>query len=121
MKRFLSLFALALLMVACSPTAVQGFVDLPDTVEAGITGVVVWLVSWFFVQLVLLLPFLSFLEEFKQPLALALSAQLIALIENAVPDAFGDVAVAGIIFVLTILAFFGVGQVLQRRGVRGFK
>lgn len=121
MKKLLVLvLLLVLLLTACAPAVAQ-FVDLPDEVEGGITAVVVWAVSWLFVQLITLVPFLKFLDEFKMPLALALSAQLIALIENAVPDAFGGVAIAGIVLVLTILALFGVGEVLRKRNVRGFK
>jgi hypothetical protein len=120
MKKLLVLVLFALLLTACAPAVAQ-FVDLPDNVEGGITAVVVWAVSWLFVQLITLWKFLSFLEEFKMPLALALSAQLIALIENAVPDAFGGVAIAGIVLILTILALFGVGEVLRKRNVRGFK
>ena len=65
-KVFILAFLVAVLLTSCAP-AVQGFVDLPDNVEAGITAVVVWLVSWLFVQLITLLPFLAFLDEFKMP------------------------------------------------------
>jgi len=119
-KMFLLFVLIGLLLSACTP-AVQGFVDLPDKTEAGITAVVVWLVSWLFVQLITLLPFLKFLEDFKTPLSMALAGQLISLIENAVPDAFGGVAIAGITFILTILALFGVGEVFKARGYRGFR
>jgi len=100
---------------------VQTFVDLDDNVELGITGVVVWLVSWFVAQLIFMLPFLKFLEDFKQPLALALAAQLIAFIEHSVPDAFGGIAVAGVVLLLAVLAYFKIGEALTARGVRGFK
>lgn len=125
MKRnILSLFVVLAMAVfvlsACAP-AVQGFVDLPDEVEGGITAVIVWAVSWLFVQLITLVPFLSFLDEFKMPLALAIAAQLIAFLENIIPDAFGGVAIAGIVLVLTVLALFGVGEQLRKREVRGFK
>jgi hypothetical protein len=119
-KVFLFVVLVALLLTSCAPAVAQ-FVDLPDEVEGGITAVVVWAISWLFVQLITLVPFLKFLEEFKMPLALALSAQLIALIENAVPDAFGGVAIAGIVLVLTILALFGVGEVLRKRETPGFR
>jgi len=99
----------------------QGFVALPDDVKVGIVAVVVWLVSWVFAQLIALVPFLKFLEEFKEPLALAISAALIGALENAIPDAFGTIAVIGIQLVLALLALFGVGGVLKQRGYRLFK
>jgi len=99
---------------------VQTFVDLPEGVELGITGVIVWLVSWFVAQLVFMLPFLKFLEDFKQPFALALAAQLVALIENSIRDAFGGVAVAGVVLLLAVLSYFKIGEALTARGIRGF-
>lgn len=122
-KNYLGAGIVALLVVFLPAIgAVQfGFVDLPEQVEAGITAVIVWAISWLFVQLITLVPFLAFLDEFKMPLALAISAQLIALIENYVPDAFGGVAVAGIVFVLAILALFGVGEQLRKARAPGFR
>ena len=125
MKRiWLILVVLVLSMVllaACAPVAgFQGFVQLPDGVRVGITAVIVWLVSWVFAQLILLVPFLKFLEEFKEPLALAIAAALIGWIENIVPDAYGGVAVLAIQLLLAILALFGVGQVFKKRGARFF-
>jgi hypothetical protein len=119
--KFLSLFVLAaVLLAACAPAS-QGFVALPDGVRLGITAVVVWVVSFFLAKLIALVPFLSFLEEFREPLALAIAAALIGWIENIVPDAYGAIAVIAIQLILAILAFFGVGNVLKKRGVKGFK
>jgi hypothetical protein len=122
MKKLLRLLPLilfaALALTACSG---QGFVQLPDTVQAGITAVILWAVSWLFVQLITLVPWLAFLDEFKTPLAMAIAAALIGWIQNAVPDAYGAVAILAIQLVLAILALFKVGEVLQKRNVRGFK
>lgn len=118
------LIALIVVLVPASSVAGSvglGFVDLPQNVETGITAVIVFAVSWLFVQLITLVPFLQFLEEFKMPFALAISAQLIAWIENLVPDAFGGVAIAGIVFVLAILAVFGVGEQLYKMNAPGFR
>lgn len=110
----------SVLLAACAPAA-TGFVALPDPVKLGITAVVVWAVSFFIAKLIALVPFLSFLEEFREPLALAIAATLIGALENAIPDAYGAIAVIAIQLILAILAFFGVGNVLKRRGVKGFK
>ena len=96
---------------------VNGFVSLPDTVRVGITAVVLWLVSIVLSNLILLVPFLAFLEQFKQPLSLALAAALIGLVEKAVPDAYARVAVIAIQLVLAVLAVFGIGAELAAQGV----
>ena len=98
----------------------ETFVALPDPVKISMTGVIVWIVSWLFAQLITMVPWLSFLEQFKEPLALSIAAALIGWLENAVPDAYGGIAVAGIQLLLVILAFFGVGNGLKARGVRLF-
>lgn len=98
----------------------QTFVALPDPVKIALTGAVVWIVSWLFAQLIAMIPWLQFLEEFKEPLALAIAAALIGWIEAAVPDAYAGIAVAAIQLLLVILAFFGVGQGLKAKGVRLF-
>lgn len=117
-----ALVLMAFSVVACSPVAgSQGFVALPDGVRAGIAAVVLWGVSWLFVQLITLVPALKPLDAYKEPAAMLISAALISLVENAVPDAYGQVAVVGIQLVLAILALFKVGNVLQARQVRGFK
>lgn len=99
----------------------QTFVALPDPVKISITGVIVWLVSWLIAQLITLVPFLKFLEEFKEPLALAIAAALITALEAAVPDAYAGVAIAAIQLILVILALFGVGTALRKRGARAFQ
>lgn len=96
---------------------VNGFVALPDSVKVGITAVVLWLVSIVITNLVLLVPFLAFLEQFKQPLSLALAAALIGLVEKAIPDAYAKVAVIAIQLVLAVLAMFGIGQTLAALGM----
>ena len=58
---------------------VSRFVALPDPLKLGIAGVVLWLVSTLFANLIILVPFLVFLEQFKEPLALAISAALIEI------------------------------------------
>ena len=121
--KFKSLFVFVLfvlLLTACSP-AVQGFVELPGDAKAGITAVVLVAVSFFFVKLITLFSFLQFLEPFREPLALAISAELIGWVQNAVPDAYGAVAILAIQLLLAILAVFGFFNVLKTRGVKGFK
>jgi len=115
MKKFIAPVVIALALVFLPVTQVSvglGFVDLPQSVEVGITAVVTFAVGWIFTKLILLIPFLSFFKTYETQIALTLSAWFISLIENAVPDAYGGVAVSGIVFVLAILAAFGVGEKL---------
>lgn len=93
------------------------FVELPSAVKAGITAVVTWLVSMVLTNLILLVPFLQFLEQFKGPLSLALAAAVISYVERIVPDAYGRVAIAALQLVLAVLAVFGVGVELAAMGV----
>ena len=95
---------------------VSRFVALPDTVKAGITAVVVFVVAALFTNLILLVPFLSFLLPFQMPIALALAAALIGWLERIIPDAWGSVATIAIQLVLALLALFGVGQTLTAMG-----
>lgn len=127
-KKLFGLFAVvamavAFLLSACSPVAgvVQSVVDLPDTVEANITALVLFGVSWLFVQLITLVPFLKFLDEFKVPLSMGIAAQLIGFIESAVPDAYGAVAILAIQLLLAVVALFLTAEKLRARGVKGFK
>lgn len=121
MKR---LFVLAMLicvfLVGCAPAA-QGFVELPGDVKAGITAFLLVVVSWIFARLIVLVPFLKFLEQFREPLALAISVELINLIQNAVPDAFGAVAVLALQLILAVLALYMTFFKLRDMGVKGFK
>ena len=97
------------------------FVALPEDVKIGIIAVVLWLVSFVFAKLIALVPFLKFLDEFREPLALAIAASLIGALENALPSGFDSIAILALQLVLAVLAIFGVGTVLREKGVKGFK
>lgn len=123
MKKFLLVLFNALLAVlilsACTP-ARAGFVALPDDVRAGIGAVVLVVVSWVLAKLITLVPFLAFLEEFRVPLASAIAFALVDFIQNAVPDAYGSVAVLALQLVLAVLALFLTFDKLRLRGNRLF-
>jgi hypothetical protein len=92
------------------------FVNLPDPVKAGITAVILYAVSFLFANLIVLVPFLAFLSAFVQPIAISVSIALIAWIQNAIPDAFGAVAIKAAELILALLAVYGVGVELAARG-----
>jgi hypothetical protein len=126
MKKIVLLLVLALgvfVLSACSGVAsvAQGVVDLPNPVETGIQAVILVGVSWLLVQLVTLWKALAFLDAYKVPLAMAISAQLIGYIEVATPDAYGAVVIKGIELLLTVIALFVTAQRLKEQGVKGFK
>jgi hypothetical protein len=126
MKKIGLLLVLALgvfVLASCSgvASAAQGVVDLPDTLEANITALILVVVSWVLAQLIVLVPFLRFLEDFKTPLALGISAQLIGFIEAAVPDAYGAAAILAIQLILVVIGLFLSAETLRLRGVRGFR
>lgn len=126
MKKLFRLFVLTTLAVivlsACAPQGLRAsFVELPGTVKADITALVIFIISWLFMKLVELVPALKFLEEFRVPLAMALASQLIGLIEVGVPDAYGAVAILAIQLILALVALFLGAQKLKDRGVRAFR
>ena len=99
----------------------EGFVALPEDVKAGILAVVLFAISFVFAKLIALVPFLAFLEELREPLALAIGASLIGALENALPTGYDAVAILALQLILAVLAMFGLGNVLKEKGVKGFK
>lgn len=123
MKIWRFLFVLVLLVFllsACAPAAAQ-FVELPEDVRVNIGAVVLVAVSWVLARLIALIPWLAFLDDFRVPLAAAIATQLIDLFQNAVPDAYGDVAVLAVKLVLAVLALFLTFSRLKERGFRAFQ
>jgi hypothetical protein len=120
---FLVLLAFALFLAACSAGqgAVQGFVELPDDTKVRLTALVVAAVAFLFAKLIELVPGLKFLEEFRVPVSLAFAAELINLLQNAVPDAYGAVAVAAVQLFLELVAVVLVFAKLKERGIKPFK
>jgi len=94
----------------------RGFVALPDKVKAGIVAVVVWVAAVLFANLLALIPFLSFLEPYIQPAALALAGLLVAKIEEWLPTGYDEIAIKAIELILLVLAVFGVGAELTAQG-----
>jgi hypothetical protein len=95
---------------------VSGFVALPDTLKAGVAAVVLYVVSVVLTNVILLVPFLAFLEAFKVPLASALGAALITWVENILPDAYPEASLLAVQLALAILAAYGIGVTLAAQG-----
>lgn len=99
----------------------EGFVALPEEVKVSITAIVLAVVSFFLAKLIAIVPFLKFLESFREPLALSIAAALIGWVEASTPDAFGNAVVFAIQLGLALLAAFGVLKELRERGVKAFR
>jgi hypothetical protein len=95
---------------------ISSLITLPEPIKAGLSAVVLYVVSFAFANLILLAPFLAFLEPFKLPLATAAAMALIAWIQNAIPDMYERVAIAALQLVLAILAVYGIGSTLAAMG-----
>lgn len=123
MKKFFSLLLIVLLGVfvlsACAPVR-NGFVSLPDDVKTGIGSLVLVAVSWLFARLITLIPWLAFLDEYRVPFAMGIAMALVNYIQNAVPDAFGDIAVLALKLVLAVLALFLTFEKLKQKQYRLF-
>lgn len=120
----LFMYALLFLVVfstltACTSTATA--ITLPDALKTQFTLVVVAIVSYLFTKLITLVPFLKWLDAYREPLALGLAAYLIDLIETSVPDAYGGVAIAGLTLLLAILSLFKFFEVLRAKEVKFFR
>lgn len=100
---------------------INGFVELPDPLKVAVTSFVLAAFSFAFAKLIALIPFLAFLEQYRQSVAMLAAVALIGWFQNAVPDAYAAVAILALQLVLAVLALFKVGDVLKLRGVKGFK
>jgi len=87
-------------------------IALPEPIKAGIVAVVLYLISFLLANLILLLPWLAFLDPFKIQIAIGAAMALIAYIQNVVPDMYENVVIAALQLVLAILAVFGIGTTL---------
>jgi hypothetical protein len=98
------------------------FVDLPGSVELGITAAIVALVFAVVKFVAARIPWLGgFLAQYANEVALAVSAAFILWLENALPSAYPDIAVLALQLILAVLAAIGViEKFLARRGVKGF-
>ena len=114
------LFAAFLVLANVRPAAlpVVGFVELPGPVQLQVTGLVVALVAFCFAKLVEYLPWLAFLEEFRQPIALAVAAELLVALQNALPSAYPEISILVVQLVLAVMAAVKFLDLLKQRGVR---
>lgn len=116
LKVLFLLVLVVLVLSACGPRA--EFAQLPDTLKADITALVLVVVSWLVAKLITLIPPLRFLAEFQVPLAMAIAAQVIGYIETATPDAYAAVVILALQLVLAVLALIFTAAQLKAKGYR---
>ena len=117
--RFMTLYCLAVVFLTGCAVADQ-FVDLPDSQEAGIKVIAVALVALAFDYLIGVAPWLEFVRQYQEGLALSLSIIAISAIENALPTGSDPIAVPAVgLLIAAALYFFG-RSALRERGVQGF-
>ena len=99
----------------------QSFVQLPEPLVATVTALIVSGVVLAVQLLVARVPLLKFLANYAEEWGYMLAAGLLAWFQNAVPDAYAEVAVYGLYLVLAIIAVATAARkALAARGVRGF-
>jgi hypothetical protein len=84
------------------------FVALPDETKAVLAALVLGLVNTAVQLAIAYVPWLSFLEKYKEDWAGAVTVALITWLQNVLPSAYPDVAVLAVNLVLSILVAVGV-------------
>lgn len=100
---------------------IETFVELPAEQKIAITALIVGLVATAAQFIIARVPWLGFLQRYAQEWGLLLAAGALSWFQNAIPDAFGAVAIAGVQLVLAIFAVIGfIRAFAKSRNVKGF-
>lgn len=117
-------FAFAFL-VACSPTAVQTVVTLPDPLRLAIEAGAVFVVGWVFAQIGARLPwFVKLFGQYADEIAFALSGAVLLIIQNwlnLIPPVWETPANLFLAFIVAVLAALQAFRLLGKKGVRTFR
>lgn len=94
------------------------FVELPQSVQLAVIGLVVVLVDLAVTAAIAYLPWLAFLEPYKEEWGLALGALAVQFLQNALPGGeYTAISILAVQLVLAILAVvMGVKKFLAKRG-----
>jgi len=96
------------------------FVELPVDVTLQISALVAVAVGFLLAKLVALLPWLAFLEQWRDPLSKAIALELIVLLQNALPGQYPEISILAVKLVLEILVILAAFNVLKKKGYRLF-
>ena len=98
------------------------FVDLPGSVELGITALLLAGFNALIVYVIARVPMMSFLERYKGEWGAALSVAFIGWLEGVLPAAHPDTVILAVQLVLSVIAALGfVKKFLGGFGVTGFR
>jgi Na+/citrate or Na+/malate symporter len=124
-KKILLFALLALLLVGCSPAAIQRVVTLPDPLRIAIESIAVFAVGWLFAQIGMRLPwFVKLFGQYADEIAFALSGAVLATIQNflnLIPAQWETPANLFLAFIVAVLAALQVFRLLGKRGVKTFR
>lgn len=121
------LLLFAFVIAACAPVAMvsQKVVALPDTLQAAITGLAVFVVGWVFAQIGAALPwFVKLFGQYQDEIAFALAGAVIGLIQealNMIPPAWEGVGNLALALVVAVLAALQVFRLFGKAGVKSFR
>lgn len=103
----------------------QGFVELPSSLQAAILAACVFVVGWVFAQIGAALPwFTKLFGQYADEIAMALSGALIGVIQNAlnlIPPEWEGVGNAAMVLIVAILSAIGLFRTLGKAQVRSFR
>jgi hypothetical protein len=97
------------------------FVELPADVTLQISALVAVAVGFLLAKLIALLPWLSFLEQWRDPLSKAIALELIVLLQNALPSQYPEISILAVKLVLEVLVILAAFSVLKKNGYRLFQ
>lgn len=93
------------------------FVELPPNTQLAIVGLAVVLVDLAVTALISYVPWLSFLEAYKEEWGLLLGAAAVSAIQNWLPTQYPEASILAVQLVLAIIAIvMGAKKFLAKRG-----
>src|SRR5215207_2495919 len=95
----------------------MNFVELPSEVQLAVIGLAVVLVDLAVTFAISYVPWLAFLEPYKQEWGLLLGAAAVTVIQNFLPTSYPEASVLAVQLVLAIIAIVvGAKKFLAKRG-----
>ena len=97
------------------------FVEFPVDVTLQVSALVAVAVGWLIARLIALVPWLSFLDQWRDPISKAIALELIVLLQNALPSQYPEISILAVKLVLEILLVLATFSVLKKQGYRLFQ
>ena len=120
MKKFFPFLVVALFVLFNLPSSEQGFVDLPQAQEIGITSVFLLAVALLLDFAIGRFPWLDFFKQYQEAWAGALSLLFIHALENWLPTGSDFLSIQAVSLLIAAALYLLSRTVLARRGTQGF-